>query len=153
MIALTGSGLCLLMALLFYRETDLGRAWHEQAVERPARRLAAMERHHLLFAVALAVLFAAGGEIVLLMGPEFMAAYALDLAIYADALLISYAAAVATRLRGVVSALRYARPAAMRRRSARARRARIAAVRRGRRPANDDDGPAPGKRPGLTLAA
>ncbi len=117
-----------------------GRLLRRQLVEKPLEQLSRFERHRLIYFVLLAGMAAAGGEMIVLLGPEVLASYA----IYLDAVLVTYALAAVAQAR---NALRYAR---LRwRRGSRMRR--LVAVRRRRRrlarrqlppPANDDDGPA-----------
>ena len=118
--------------------SSAGRALHRQLVEKPLDKLARFERHHLLYIVFLAAIMLGGGEIALLMGAEFMAAYAMEMALYFDAVIVSYAVAALAGLKRVGSGIRAILP-----RLPRARRKRDkAASRPPLKPANDDERPA-----------
>ena len=142
-IALTGFTACLIAVMVFARQSDAGRLLHRQLVERPLAALGKFRRHHLLYAVILPVLLLSGGEVALLLGPEFFAAYALELAVYLDAVIMTYALSAMSGMKGAA-----VRVGAIMARLPRARRKREKlALKSTRKPANDDD-PAP-----LRLAA
>jgi hypothetical protein len=116
-------------------DSPAGKLLLRQLVETPADHLARLKRHHLIYAVLLAGMALAGGEMLVLLGPEALATYA----IYLDGVLVTYALAAYATAR---NSLRYARlrwrGGGRVRRVVRARRRRRAA-RRVLPPANDDD--------------
>ena len=65
-----------------------------------------LDRKTLVAGLIMALLLLGGGELLILFGPEFLAWYATNLAIYADALAISALLAVRTRLRHVAVQIR-----------------------------------------------
>ncbi len=140
MIGFTGFLLCALIAMLLFPRTDFARLCHEQLVERPVFWLSRFRMHHLLYAIILVPVMLSGGEFLALLGPEFFAAYAMELAIYIDAVIFSLALSVWANIRsaGVAARELFSKPLRM----ARARRKRAAkSVRREPAPANDDDRP------------
>jgi len=143
---LYGLLLALILVMRLAPDSPAGRALNRQMVEEPMRHLAAFERHHLLMAVILIGMMIGGGELALVMGPEFVTAYALDLAIYFDAIMVGYVLAAAARAKSAWRAIppRWPRRARARRLAHRRRRSRVAAARR-KSPANDDE-PAPVRR-------
>jgi cobalamin biosynthesis protein CobD/CbiB len=82
--------LALLALMRFGPDIPLTRMLNEQLVARPLRWLDKRQRHDLLFAVILLGLAIGGGEMILIFGPEFAMVYAADVALYLDALFISY---------------------------------------------------------------
>ena len=141
MTAILGFSLCTFLVLLVIPDSQLGRMLHRQLVERPLQKLADIKRHHLIFFAIMAGFTIAGGEAMAILGPEVVSAFALDLAIYLDAVIVTYAlSAVAMAKRGG-GWFKYAvlrRPWRMRVRSRRAARTTV----RPRKSANDDE-PAP----------
>lgn len=141
MIAFTGFMLCALLAMLAAPETVFGRMCHRQLVERPVARLDALTRKDLLFGVLLLAIMFGGGEMIVLLGPEFATAYALELSVYFDAMIFAWTLAGVARARQAVFVTRLA----LRRggRSMAARRRRRQRVAQGDRGAANDDDPAP----------
>jgi hypothetical protein len=141
MVAIVGFMAAITLILWLAPGSDAGRALHRQLVERPLEALSDIKRHHLIVFVIMAGFAIGGGEAVAILGPEVVSAFVLDLAIYVDAVLVTYAlSAVATAKRGG-GWLRYAvmrRPRCMRPRSRRTPRTAVSP----RKSANDDD-PAP----------
>ena len=146
-IALTGFMLIALAAMLAVPETPFGRLCHRELVERPARRLASFRSHHVLYALILIPVMLSGGEFIAILGPEFFAAYAMELAIYVDAVVLSVLASVYTRVRTALSHIRYLATRPLRTMRARRKR-RAPRPMRQRRPANDDE-----RQPAFALAA
>jgi len=144
MVAFLGFMAAVTLVLWLAPGSEAGRTLHRQLVERPLEALSDMKRHHLIFFVIIAGFSIAGGEAMALLGPEFVAAYALDLAIYLDAVMVTYAlSAVAMARSGggwlKNAVMRSARPVRPRRKRATRRPAGP------RKSANDDD-PAPAVR-------
>ncbi len=151
-------GILLVLALFmrFGPDIPFRRMLNQHVVERPIAFLMAHERHYLIFLVIAPVMLLMGGEIVLLLGPELMLAYAADVALYIDVVVIGAASASWTRTQTSLSRLqlRFLRARTGRRKSdggsPRARRSQH----RPSKPsaANDDDD---GGRPdaGFALAA
>ena len=136
MTVILGFSLCVLVVLLVIPDSQLGRMLHRQLVERPLKALSDIKRHRLIYFVLLAGMMLAGGEMIVLLGPEIIATYA----VYLDAVMVTYAlSAVAMAQRGgswlrtVVRSVRCVRP--------RGKRVRRSPARQ-RRAANDDE-PAP----------
>ncbi len=140
MTAVIGFSLCVLLVMLVVPDSPVGRLLHRQLVERPLAQLGRLERHHLIFATIIGAAMLAGGEVVAVLGPELAVMWALDLAIYLDAVMVTYALSALAGVRGVrskaariVSRLLAARPRARRRRGAACRS----------KPASNDDDPHP----------
>jgi len=144
MAAILGFSLCVLLVLLLIPDSQLGRMLHRQLVERPLEALSDIRRHHVIFFVIIAGFAVAGGEAMALLGPEIVAAYALDLAIYLDAVLVTYALSAVAMAKSGGGWLKNALMRSVRRMRPRSRRAprRPAGPRKS---ANDDD-PAPAVR-------
>lgn len=127
-------------------DSAAGRALNEQLVERPLASLSNMKSHHLIFLVLIAGFALGGGEIFLLVGPEIATAFIVDLSIYFDAVLVTYALSALATAR---KSLRFMTlPITSRWRGFRARRKRISAVKPERKPSNDDE-----PHPAIPLAA
>ena len=91
MVALLGFMVAITLVLWLAPGSEAGRALNRQLVERPLEALSDIKRHHLIFFVVIAGFAIGGGEAMALVGPEVVAAYALDLAIYLDAVMVTYA--------------------------------------------------------------
>ncbi|KLE34977.1 hypothetical protein [Aurantiacibacter luteus] len=139
MIALTGFLLIVLVAMLAGKGTPFARLCHRELVERPVAALAKFRSHHLIYAVILVPVLLAGGEFIAILGPEFLAAYAMELAFYFDAMIVTLAVAAWKQVKGAAGHV--ALLVRMPRARSRARRKRTASVRPSRRHANDDDPP------------
>ena len=98
--------LVLVLLMRFGPDTDGVRALRRTLVERPVALTLALDRQTLVAGLIMALLLLGGGELLILFGPEFLAWYATNLAIYADALAISALLAVRTRLRHVAVQIR-----------------------------------------------
>ncbi|GAA0274658.1 hypothetical protein GCM10009127_14030 [Alteraurantiacibacter aestuarii] len=138
MIAFVGFMAAVMLVLLFAPASAAARLLHRQLVELPLERLARMERHHLIMLMIMVGFMIGGGEIMALMGPEIIATYALDLSIYLDLVMVSYAVSVARQTRTALAHLRGSFSRLLRRPEAGRRRR---AVRKQDRssPANDDE--------------
>lgn len=137
MIALTGFLLIALIAMLLAPDTPFGRLCHCELVERPVAALRRFRTHHLIYAVILLPILFTGGEFIALLGPEFFAAYALELAIYFDAVAFTLVASALAQARGAWRQVRLV----TRRVLPRARRRRRARLARPERIASNDDDP------------
>ena len=126
-------------------ESEIGRFLRPYLVEKPAAAISKLERHHLIWASIVLFVIVGAGELASLYGTEFLFAYSLDLSLYLDAVLVTTALAMVSRLRSVAHFLaRYIRAGIRPRFDRHKRAARPRAARR--RPAeraadNDDDGP------------
>ncbi len=118
-------------------DSAAGRALNQQLVERPLDQLSKMRSHHLIFLILMAGFALGGGEIFLLMGPELATAFVVDLSIYFDAVLVTYAVSALAVARKSMRFL--ALPFTSRLRRVRARRKRSAIRKAERRPSNDDE--------------
>lgn len=137
MVALLGFMAAITLVLWLVPDSEAGRALHRQLVERPLEALSDFKRHRLIYFVLLAGMMLAGGEMIVLLGPEVIATYA----VYLDAVMVTYAlSAVAMAQRGG-SWLRTVVMRSFRRVRPRGKRARRSPARQ-RRSANDDE-PAP----------
>lgn len=142
-VAFCGFMLALILVLRLAPHSPAARLLHRQLVVAPLEKLAKLRSHHLLYAVILPLLMFGGWEFLMMAGSvDFVMVYAMDLAIYFDAILVTYALAAFAMAR---NSLRYTR---LRLRNGRrvgriirARR-RLRPARRALPPANDDDGPA-----------
>lgn len=118
-------------------DSPAGRALNEQLVAKPLARLSNMKSHHLIFLVLIAGFALSGGEIFLLMGPEIATAFIVDLSIYFDAVLVTYALAALATAR---KSMRFmALPIASSMRRFGSRRKRTSVVKPERKPSNDDE--------------
>ena len=148
MIALTGFATIVLLAMLLAPATPFGRLCHEELVERPVRALSRFRSHHLLYAAILIPVMLSGAEFIALLGPEFFAAYAMELAIYLDAVVVSLAVSAYANVRATTQRFA-ALVQAVLARGPRSRSKRAASSRKpDRLPANDDE-----DRPARRLAA
>ncbi|MFN3388882.1 MAG: hypothetical protein ACK40O_08100 [Allosphingosinicella sp.] len=87
-----------LLAMTLFPETPLARTLHLYLVELPLRMAGRVERSHIILLVFLLV---AGQGLVLIGSAELALAYAVDLSLYADAVLATTLAAAAARVRTV----------------------------------------------------
>ena len=142
MIALTGCLAVVLLALLLAPETPFARECHRAFVERPVRALSKFRVHHLIYAVILVPVMLSGGEFLALLGPEFFAAYAMELAIYIDAVVVSLLASAYASVRALPARARLLVNRLLRAGKPRSKRSpRLPQAERS--PANDDDGHCP----------
>jgi hypothetical protein len=143
-VAFCGFTLALVLLLRLAPSSPAARLLHRQLVEAPLEKLAKLRSHHLLYVAILPVLMLGGWELLAAAGSvDFIMVYAMDLAIYFDAMLVTYALAAVAMARG---SLRYTRLRLRKgsrvRRLLAARRRRSAPARRALPSANDDDRPA-----------
>ncbi len=143
MLACLTLGLVLVMR--FWPNCALSRALHKHLVERPVRWCAKIERRHIIQTAVLVFLLFSAGQMVSMLGSEFLFAYSFDLSLYIDSLVVTAALAAASYLRATAQYLRsrssVGRMPVLRpfRRAARERRARKPRV---EKPADNDDSPA-----------
>jgi hypothetical protein len=135
----------LIAILRLWPDSELGRFLRPLLVERPAATGSKLERHHLIWAGIVLFVIVGAGELATFYGSEFLFAYSLDLSLYLDAMLVTAALAMVSRLRSVSQVLGVCRRRAVRRRAhghKGAARPRAAHRRRtSRHIANDEDGP------------
>lgn len=144
---MAGYGLfvALVMVMKFAPGSMLGGWLNRTLVELPLEKLAGFDQRHMLYTVILVALMLGAGETLALLGSaEFLSIYAWDLAIYLDAVAVSYALAAVARVRSALRwvGLRIALPG-RRGKSARDRRTRPVAAERSAHGADNDDDPAP----------
>ena len=100
--------LVLVLLMRFGPDTDGVRALRRTLVERPVELALALERKTFVAGLIMAVLLLGGGELLILFGPEFLAWYATNLAMYADAMAVSALLAFRARLHHVAVQIRAA---------------------------------------------
>lgn len=141
MTSLLGFMLAVMLVMWWVPDSPAGKLLRRQLVERPVEWFLQFERHRLIYLVLLVGMALAGGEMIVLLGPEVIATYA----IYLDAVLVSYALAAVAVARNSLRymRLRWRRGIRVRRLVVGRRRRRRQLVRR-QLPsaANDEDGPA-----------
>ena len=138
MIALTGCLLFLMLIMLLLPNSEAGQLLHLQLVERPLVWLTGLERHHLIYAIIIGSIMVGGGELMFLAGPELVTMWAMNLSIYFDAVIATYALSALVAARGLKSwagqkVRRIVRP------KTRARRTRRASGTKPDKASNDDD--------------
>jgi hypothetical protein len=145
------------LIMLFMRfgpDIPFRRMLNRHLAERPVRAALGFERRQVIFLGVAAALFLLGGEMVLILGPEFLLAYAADVALYLDLLVVSTLASGMARMRGALAqgrrrlALMLRRMRLLPRGARRSRRVRRTAA--AAKPANDDAG---GHGDGIRMAA
>ena len=142
MIAFLGFMAAVTLVLWLAPESAAGRALHRQLVARPLEALGRLERHHLILVVIMSGFMLSGGEMLMLAGPELVGAFALDLAIYLDAVLVTYAVSALSAARRSGGWLKFALTRMVQAARPRAKRS-ARPVGPKRKPSNDDDpGPA-----------
>jgi hypothetical protein len=144
MVAFLGFMAAITLVLWLAPGSEAGRALHRQLVERPLEALSDIKRHHLIFFVIMAGFAIGGGEAMAMVGPEFVAAYALDLAIYLDAVMVTYALSAVAMARSGGGWFKIAVMWCARR--MRPRRKRATRRPAGPRKSANDDDPAPAMR-------
>jgi len=141
-------GLCLaLMAVMrLAPQSPLGRWLNLNFIQEPLTRMAALERHQVIFLVIASVMLLAASETIAIYGTfEWALISAFDLSVYLDAVAVTAVIGVAARFRSVMQVLRGRRVArTMPKRGARRRRMRTGAGTAPAKSANDDD-PAPAR--------
>lgn len=100
--------LILVLLMRFGPDHDWICALRRTLVERPVELALALDRKTFVAGLIMAVLLLGGGELLILLGPEFFAWYATNLTIYADAMAVSALLAFRTRLRHVAVQIRAA---------------------------------------------
>ncbi len=136
MIALLGLLAVLTLVLWLAPHSPEGRLLHRALVEQPLAALSRLQLRHLIFIAFIGGFGLAGGEIFLLAGPELVTGFALELSIYLDAVIVTYALSAAAGIRraGTYVVTRIGRP----RRLLGARRKRVHVRRERAGPAAND---------------
>lgn len=145
MVAFYGLCLALMLVMRFAPQSPLGRWLNLNFIQEPLVRMAALERHHLIFLVIVSVMLLAAGETIAIYGTfEWAMISAFDLSIYLDAVAVTAVLGTAARFRSVMQVLRGRRIArTMPKRAARRRRRTWAGGRKPPAKSANDDGPAP----------
>jgi hypothetical protein len=138
--------LALTAVMSFLPDIPLARWLNKHLVERPARRLSRLRRHHLVYALLLIGMLYTVGELLPILGSVDVAmAMAWNASLYFDAVAVSFVVALAANLKAAMQVLR-ARSGLGRGTSSRryrsARQRRIRSPRPSKTPDNDDDRPA-----------
>ncbi|MCL6249671.1 hypothetical protein M3P36_01225 [Altererythrobacter sp. KTW20L] len=102
------AGMLAVLALLLKLApgTPLARLAMRMCVLWPIERLAALTLQQAIFGLIMVGFMMAGGEMIFLLGPELVAAYAFELSIYLDAVLFTYALAAWSRVKAGVGHVR-----------------------------------------------
>ena len=124
--------------MLFAPDTPFAKLCHRELVERPVALLARFRSHHILYAAILLPVMFAGGEFIAILGPEFFAAYAMELAIYVDAVIAGLALSVWSQVKSFGERFRTLLAVLFRRSRRRAKRLGGRKL-KAPRPANDDE--------------
>lgn len=101
----------MVIAMVFMRfgpDIEFRRTLNHFFVERLATFLSGKKRHDWLFFALVVPVFALGGEMVAILGPEFMLAYAADLALYLDLMVVGAATSALARIRNAAYSARRA---------------------------------------------
>jgi hypothetical protein len=106
MLQLTGLLLALVLLMRFGPDIPFTRMLSMHLVERPLRWLSKHERHDYLYFIIITAMVIGGGEMILVLGPEFMMLYAADLALYLDVMAVSYLLAAVAKVKAAVLAVR-----------------------------------------------
>lgn len=106
MLMLSSLLLATILLIRLAPDLPLARLLSEHLVKRPLLWLHKRERHDFLYFVIVTAMFLAGGEIIVIIGPDLLILYAADLALYLDALLFTYWAVVAVNVKIAVGAVR-----------------------------------------------
>lgn len=124
-----------------FPDIELSRYLHRELVERPARWMSNATRMDILYLVAVLVVFYTMGEMVTVVGTDFLLAYSWDLAFYLDVTTAGLAVAAVARLTRVAHFVTRQLPVSVGRVYRRAGRAvRSQRHRKPVRSANDEDG-------------
>jgi hypothetical protein len=98
---LTGLLLVAILVMKLFPETPFARALHRALVAGPLERLAAMDRRHALFALAVIALALFASDMIALIGSADLAfAIAWDVSVYVDALAVAWTLAAIGRSKG-----------------------------------------------------
>lgn len=98
--------LALTLLLRFGPDVPLLRAMRASLIEAPARLLAKIQRHQIIFLIIISVMMLTGGELLVLFGPELLGLFATNLALYLDAVAITALLSAATMARRVLQIIR-----------------------------------------------
>ena len=97
---------CLILPLILFMRLGPNipakRSLIELLVDRPRIWLSKQERHDYIYLIIICGMLLAGGEVLLMMGPEFALMYAADLALYFDAVAAISVLTVVTRVKATV---------------------------------------------------
>lgn len=153
--------LVLLALALFMRfgpDIPFRRMLNTHLVARPVAFLLSHRRHQFIFMVIAPLMLLLGGEAILLFGPELMFAYAADIALYVDVVVVAAASASWNRAHGLVTRLRsgFGRTRKARRGgngAARSKRTQRVPSRLTKADDNDSDGPDAGFAERFAIAA
>jgi hypothetical protein len=122
-------------------DSAAGRVLNKQLVEKPLAALSDLNLKQVIFWAIMANLLAGaafgGGEAFLLLGPEVVTGIAMDMAIYLDAVIVTYALSALATARKSLHFMTL--PITSRLRRLRARRKRTAIRKPERKPSNDDE--------------
>lgn len=130
------------LVMVLAPQSPTAKIIHRQLVEMPLARLADLERHHIIFFVIMVGFLIGGGEVFGLLGGEAVFAFALDFAIYLDAMAITFALAALSKVRrGVGWSTNVVRKMLRRPQVTRRKREAMGKPSDGK-PANDDEDPA-----------
>lgn len=141
MTAFYGIFIGMILQLKFAPDSAMGRLLNRFLVENPIAMMSKFRPHHLLYVAILIPLMMAGGDIIAIMGPEVVATYALDLAIYFDAIAVTLALSAGAGVRSGFALLANAGRRLLRRPEV-SRKKRSQTTRPvDRTPSNDDDDP------------
>jgi hypothetical protein len=105
LLAFYGLVLSLILVMHLAPDSPLGRAALRQLVERPLAWFAGLTRQKVMAGLLVGIVFFGGAEVVVVMGPELMAAYLVDLALYLDVVVLTGALASLARMRDRLRAI------------------------------------------------
>lgn len=94
--------ICSIALMAFMRlgpDIPFNRLLNHHLAEKPISYFMERERHHYVFLLFAGAMFLLGGEIVITFGPEFLMAYAADVALYLDIVVASALASSLTTAR------------------------------------------------------
>ena len=94
--------LALILFMRFGPDIPAKRSLIELLVERPRIWLSKQERHDYLYLIIICVLLLAGGEVLVMIGPEAAMVYAADLALYFDVVAAVTVLTAVNRLKATV---------------------------------------------------
>jgi hypothetical protein len=109
LIQFTAVVLGALLIMQFFPETTVAQFLHKHLVKRPTIWFAKLQRHDVLFALLLIGLLLLGGEYIAVLGTgDLLLIYAMDLALYTDALIAVSTIAAATKIKsGIAPVMAY----------------------------------------------
>ena len=98
--------LLIIVTMKLFPQVPLARALHLMLIELPLRKIAVMDRRHLLFGVILVGMLFASAELIMMLGSADIAmVMAWDASVYVDALLATWALAAVARSKAAWQAL------------------------------------------------